>query len=430
MEKPPRCLIADVDARFRTSLSVALKQNGVLPEMAETGAVAADLFHRHRYDAVITELRLPEEHGHRLITRILEEARPAPLIFVVTSIRDVRLVQDLLARGVADVMWKPIAVGLVAAKVTSAILRGPICVRTVGPTDGSALTERIDEATASLREQLARVTRSFDESISELANQRDRIESGYLGSIRMFANLVSQFGNARNSHAGRTEILAECIGTKIGLNDSQLRALKLDALLHDIGQFGMPDAFLSRPPWQLHAADREAYEKYPSVGAALLSEIPYSDEIVEIVEGHAENFDGSGFPRKLRGEAIPLSARIVRIADAYDTYLKFAGPGEGVNEAMQYLASKRGTVHDPGLFQPAIDCIRTCLVASEKPVRTVDCKELVPGMVLAENVYDEEARFLCREGVTLTANLAHRLRALLVVQKVAVCAEEPLVHSS
>jgi len=119
----------------------------------------------------------------------------------------------------------------------------------------------------------------------------------------------------------------------VGLEPQAERILKVASLLHEIGQFGMPDTLRDKAAWRLPKDIREQYEKCPAIGAALLGEMPGTDEIVRLVECHAENFDGSGFPNKLSGDAIPIGARIIRLADAYDTYLMFAFADKGLYRA-------------------------------------------------------------------------------------------------
>jgi len=129
---------------------------------------------------------------------------------------------------------------------------------------------------------------------------------------------------------------------------------------------------------------REHYEKCPAIGAALLGEMPGTDEIVRLVECHAENFDGSGFPR----DAIPIGARIIRLAYAYDTYLMFPEDGKGREYAIQYIAERRGKIHDPALFKYAMAYLdELAAEESSKDALVVAVGDLREGMELAESLF-------------------------------------------
>jgi len=201
--------------------------------------------------------------------------------------------------------------------------------------------------------------------------------------------------------------------------------------LHGIGQFGMPDSLLTTPPWDLTPEDRSVYEQYPVIGATLLSEVQGAEPITDLIEAHAENYDGSGFPAGKSGEDIPLGARIVRIADGFDTFCMYGARERVEEEVRQHLVKQRGKAYDPSLVGLAI------AYANEhqggpagENVKTKRRMELEVGDVLAEKVFDPQGRFLAREGAELSDKMLERLQKLLGDQMVKVYASQEAAEST
>ena len=272
-----------------------------------------------------------------------------------------------------------------------------------------------------MRAQLSEVTNSFEAAIRDLERQKADLEEGFHGSLRMLTNLFDKMGSAGGSHAGRVERLASLIGDRLNLSRDEKRNIVFASLLHDVGQFGMPDAVRSRAPWSLSGSEREVFQAYPVIGAMLLSEVRGADKVAEIVEAHAENFDGSGFPKQLKGKQIPRESRIIRIADGCDTHLMYNEHEHPVEELRIHLLSGKGGAYDPEFIELALASLHDAFTRpAEDEVLDISLAEAFPGLVLAENVYDEKGRFLARAGVTLTASMLTRLRWLISAQRIKV----------
>jgi len=420
-----RALLVDDSDEIRDVYSYALRQEGMECDEAADGVIAENLLRLNRYDVVVTDLRMPRKHGHKLVQELLDSPRP-PLIVVLTGVAEARLTADLIRRGVADVMYKPIAPDVFAAKVRARL--DVAASQKAAPADGAQVpnvTEQIGQVTATLKDQLAAVTESFQKTITDLEKQQDLLETGFVGSVRVLRKLFAQLSNAEGSHVGRVEKMAMAIARETHIKKDQLLDVGIAALLHDIGQFGMPDDVRVLPPWSLNAEQRRAFENYPTIGATLLSEVPGTENAVRLIESHAENFDGTGFPARKQGNSIPIGALIIRVADGCDTYLKHTDSLGDLEKARDHLTSQKGKAYAPNLVGPAFAYLMESAHAEEGAKTCVmKASELYPGLVVAEDVYDAEGHFLVRQDAELTADMLPRLKKLLRAQKVSVIAPQ------
>jgi HD-GYP domain-containing protein (c-di-GMP phosphodiesterase class II) len=148
------------------------------------------------------------------------------------------------------------------------------------------------------------------------------------------------------------------------ISDDQLEVLRLGALLHDIGKIGISDAVL-RKPGPLTHEEFEMIQEHPAVGGRILRSVPFLAPHLPIVELHHERPDGQGYPFKLRGDEIPMLARIVHVADAFDaiTSARAYRPARGAADALRELWRHAGTqfdaevVHALAAAMPAIELI-------------------------------------------------------------------------
>ncbi len=424
MANPYQALVVEDETSIRNLTERALKRAGFHCQTAADGAEAQRLLAHTRFDAIVTDLRMPGVHGHKLIVEILKEPNP-PVIVVLTAVAEERIVHDLLLRGVDDIMYKPVTYALLGAKVKALAERRkqqPAGGNAASPDAArSAVREQIRDASETLRSELKSVTQSFESTIKDLEKQQRELEDGFLGSVRVLSHLINQVGQFKGSHAARVEDFASRLGAAMGLQKESLRNLRIAALLHDIGQFGMPDAVRRKPPWLLSPEEREIYVHYPSIGAALLSEVPGAEEVVEIIEAHTEHYDGTGFPQRLQKEAIPLSARIIRLADGFDTHLSYGEEEDPWRSARQHILTNKGSIYDPRLTDRALRFLGDLQQrVSDDNIETISSLELTVGQVLAQNIYDEDGRFLVRKGAAVSVSMLSRLQRLTAAQDIQV----------
>ena len=191
-----------------------------------------------------------------------------------------------------------------------------------------------------------------------LSRALDEIRQSYDFTLDALAALLDAREHATAQHSARVAKLARILSQEMGLSERDVDDISRGALLHDIGKMAIPDAILMKPG-RLTEEDWKVVKNHPKTGYDILKSSPFLQHASEIVYSHQEKFDGSGYPRGLRGEEICLGARIFAVVDAYDamrterSYSKILSAKKSVEE----IKSKRGTQFDPAVVDILLRCL-------------------------------------------------------------------------
>ena len=172
--------------------------------------------------------------------------------------------------------------------------------------------------------EIAELARTFNEA-SQRLDQYDAdnrklllaVERGYLEVLRALVNAIEAKDPYTAGHSQRTAEFAVAIGRALKLSAEELKELEVGGLLHDIGKIGIAEQIL-RKPAQLDDAEMRVMRGHPAIGDGIVADIQMLTRIRSMVRNHHERYDGSGYPDGLKGDAIPLGARIIAVADTYD----------------------------------------------------------------------------------------------------------------
>ncbi|MGN6758446.1 MAG: diguanylate cyclase [Thermomicrobiales bacterium] len=204
--------------------------------------------------------------------------------------------------------------------------------------------DRTKEHVTALREAHATVSATN----KQLATSLTALEESYTATLNAFSGMLEARDHETEGHCERVVTYATTIGQALGLSESDLAALGIGALLHDIGKVGVSDAIL-RKPSALTPEEWAEMRQHPEIGHRLTNAVPFLQSASPVVRHHHERWDGAGYPDGLRGEDIPLMARIFAVADAYDAMLSDRPYRRGLapEEALRRLQQDAGTQFDP-----------------------------------------------------------------------------------
>jgi len=159
--------------------------------------------------------------------------------------------------------------------------------------------------------------RSFNRAASSIRDARNGLHSAYVEFVGSLANALDARDRYTAGHSLRVSEIAASMAQVLGLNAEQQESIRIGALLHDIGKIGVPDYVLQKPG-ALSDVEFALIKQHPTIGCRILQGVNGFSPYLPVVEFHHENWDGSGYPRGLQGKDIPLAARIVHVADAWD----------------------------------------------------------------------------------------------------------------
>ncbi|WP_242338923.1 MULTISPECIES: HD-GYP domain-containing protein [unclassified Anaeromyxobacter] len=291
------------------------------------------------------------------------------------------LVVGLLARGHAQLDAASVATSagaLVVAAVLSALVARSVtrpiaeCVRGALEIARGRFGR---EVAVRAHNEIGDLALGFNHMSRELArydaeNRRliHDLEAGYLDTLRSLASAIDAKDPYTRGHSERVAELAAEIGRELGLPRETVAALVYGGILHDIGKIGVPDAILAkRSP--LTPEERALVEVHPVTGAEIVAGVEFLRSAVPAIRGHHERWDGDGYPDRLRGEEIPLVARIVNAADTWDacTTTRPYQSGLAEGDALPLLAELRGTQIDPAVHDALVAVLRRRAAAARAP---------------------------------------------------------------
>ncbi len=194
--------------------------------------------------------------------------------------------------------------------------------------------------------------------IEDLRTTERQLQTAYEETLQGWSRAIGIRDNETLMHSERVTRIAAAIGKSLGLREHEPRNLKWGALLHDVGKIGIPDSILLKPG-ALTEEERSIMKTHTSFGYELLKPIKYLEEAIVIPYCHHERWDGAGYPRQLKGEQIPLLARIFAIADVYDamTSDRPYRTAHTPHEALEYIQSQSGKHFDPRVVQAFLSII-------------------------------------------------------------------------
>jgi HD-GYP domain-containing protein (c-di-GMP phosphodiesterase class II) len=226
------------------------------------------------------------------------------------------------------------------------------------PTDNENRELEALEDTSLASEQTLRYAQELRELYGEERTQRsraeealDRLEDSYTTTVRALAAALELRDDATGGHASRVAGLALTLAEMVDPALAAVRQTEYGFLLHDIGKIGIPDGILLKPG-ALDPGEREKMERHPALGGGIVAQIPYlSGTALQIVAAHHERWDGLGYPNGLRGEQIPLAARIFALADTFDAMTNDRPYRRAltVEQALEEIERCSGTQFDPAI---------------------------------------------------------------------------------
>jgi putative nucleotidyltransferase with HDIG domain len=316
---PERILIVDDEISIRKLLLRRLSRQGYHCEEAASTAEALEKMRAASADLIMLDMKMPGKSGMDLLPE-LKANYPATAVIMATAVAETSLAIQCMKQGADDYINKPFNLDEVAMSVDKTLEKRRLELQIKEYQEH--LQQKVDEQTVEIRRL-------------------------FLGAIEALVFALEAKDRYTAGHSRRVTEVALAIGRELNLPGDDMEDLRWGSLLHDVGKIAV-DQFIQNKPGRLTPAEYEHIMIHAQVGAGIVKPV-VNDRVVEMVAHHHDRYNGTGLHQVVAGEDIPLGARILAVADAFDamTSDRPYRPAMPVEEARQEIRRCIGTQFDP-----------------------------------------------------------------------------------
>jgi putative nucleotidyltransferase with HDIG domain len=314
-----RLLIVDDEAAIRQLLHQKLSREGYRCEEADSAGQTLDKLRNSQTELVVLDIRMPGKSGIELLPEI-KAGYPDSAVIMATAVTEVAVVIQCMRQGADDYICKPFNLDEVVLSVERTLEKRRLQLKI--KEYRQYLEERVEAQTGEIRKVFLGAT----EALVFALEAKDRYTAG---------------------HSRRVTEIALSIGNELSLPTSDMEDLRWGSLLHDVGKIAV-DQLIQNKPGELTREEYEHIMIHAHVGAGIVKPV-VNEKVAEMIERHHDRYDGSGLHQVVAGCDIPLAARILALADAFDamTSDRPYRPAMSRGEALDEIKRRRGTQFDP-----------------------------------------------------------------------------------
>ncbi|HLW82195.1 MAG TPA: HD domain-containing phosphohydrolase [Candidatus Acidoferrales bacterium] len=326
-----KILVCDDEEAIREVVSTLLEAQGYRCTVVSDGSKAIQEIRNDSHDLVLSDIVMPEMDGMRLLRQLRSQDEDIPVI-MVTAMHDISIALEAIRAGAYDYILKPFEKDQLYYSVSRALEHRHLVLenRSYQRNLEHLVAERTQQLSITLRD----LEQSYDHTLQALGSALDAKDAETEG------------------HCQRVTAITILIARIMKVDREILPQIARGAFLHDIGKMGIPDQVL-RKPGPLTDDERQLMKRHCEIGFTVLNKIPFLKDAAEIVLSHQEFYNGSGYPRGLKSEEIPLGARIFAVADTFDAMTSDRPYRKALPEsaARQEIERFSGTQFDPSVVK-------------------------------------------------------------------------------
>ncbi len=340
-------LIIDDEESIRNVLHTHLHKEGYNVIPSKGGASVFDDLKNNPFDIVISDIKMPDVDGFKVLDFVKTHYDTVPVV-MLTGLSEVGVAVEVMKRGAFDYAVKPVQKKDLLVIIKKALEHRDLLER------NKTLERENREYQLSLEKRVLERTMELDSKTAEVKKAYSILKSMNLQFVNVLAETIEAKDRHTRGHCNRMRFLCVELGRLAGLSEKDIEILEYASILHDLGKIGVSDFILNKNG-PLDKDELYRIKEHPEIGEKILQSIPMMDTVARIIGAHHENFDGTGYPKGLKGSDIPLPARIIAVADIYDAMTSDRPYRKGLplNVVLDEMSRVSGTQLDPdmaGLF--------------------------------------------------------------------------------
>lgn len=323
-------LVVDDEPCIRRLLAHFLTQEGFTCLVAEDGKNALKIIESEHIPVAIVDILMPGIDGMTLLKK-LKRRKPFTEVIMITGAADVALAIEALRLGARDYVLKPFQLGTLLASIRRAFEYRRLFMES---------KEYHDHLEMKIREKT-----------SELIEQNMRLQLHMINTVQSLVHTLEAKDKHTIGHSKRVALLAALTAKKLGYTEREVERLQLAGILHDIGKIGVREACLNKTG-RLNEDEYNEIKEHPLISERILQPIEEFQVIIPQIKHHHERYDGGGYPLGLKGEEIPIDARLLAVADCYDAMTTDRPYRSALTseEALEEMKNNAGKQFDPELL--------------------------------------------------------------------------------
>lgn len=413
---PANILFVDDEKHVLEALRRSCRGQGWKITLVESGRDGLDLLDKEHYDLVVSDMRMPEMDGASFLQQVAE-SHPQTMRILLTGYADMNSTIRAVNEGkIYSYISKPWDNEELKDKISQALYTGHLeserkrLLKLTHQQTRELKTLNQDlEATVEKRTQQLRAT------LKALENAHQDLKSSLHATVEVLAQLIDLYEQSPSDHGQRAANYARQIALAMGENEENCEQIYFAALLHDIGTIGMPETIVKNSYNKMSFGEKEIYQQHPILGEAALMSINSLEKAGLYIRCHHEYLNGKGYPGKLKGESIPLGARILTVVSDYDDLLegKLQNDALSSEHAQSYLRSHVNKQYDKQVVNAFCDVLAQeddmTNFIHETMINPID---LVEGMRLSKNLLSPTGVMLLAKGHVLTEHTVDKIQEL------------------
>ena len=334
---PVQILVVDDEEPIRNALKKFLMQQQYEVYAAGTGDEALHQLRRHRIALMLCDIRMPGTSGVDLVPQAIE-IEPELAILMLTAVNDATSAALCMQRGAMDYLTKPIELADLGRAVQRALKRREMLL------ENRQLNQWLKEEVS---------TRT-----AELQRERMKLERLSIATLEALVNALEAKDPYMRGHSARVADLSATVAHELGIPEEDVEHVRVAGRLHDIGKIGTRESVLNKQG-ALTPDEFEHVKQHVVIGSQILAPLSHLGDIIPAVRHHHERWDGTGYPDGLRGEEIPIGARIIGAAEVFDALSTSRAYQEKMSpeKAVERAADLSGTVLDPKVYEALVSVV-------------------------------------------------------------------------